>query len=81
MVRTCAAHEYGLHSQESVHLEARLWKAQTWPTKDVMEGVITKDINKLECRWSVEEAEIAAKNRSMWKHLSRQAAGAVNIQC
>ena len=43
--------------------------------------VIKKDINKLECGWSVEEAEVAARDRSIWKYLSRQAAGAVNARC
>ena len=43
--------------------------------------VIKKDINKLECEWSVEEVEVAAKDRSFWKYLSRQAAGAVNVRC
>ena len=43
--------------------------------------VIKKDINKLECGWCVEEAEVAARDRSIWKYLSRQAAGAVNVRC
>ena len=34
-----------------------------------------------EGQWSVEEAEVAARDRNIWKYLSRQAAGAVNVRC
>ena len=35
-----------------------------------------KDINKMDLGWSVEEAEVAAKDRCVWKFLVHQAAGA-----
>ena len=37
---------------------------------------INKDINKMDLGWSVEEAEVAAKDRSVSKFLVNQAAGA-----
>ena len=43
--------------------------------------VIKKDINKLECGCSVKEAQVAARDRFIWKYLSRQATGAVNVWC
>ena len=37
---------------------------------------IQKDIPQIDLVWSVEEAEVAAKDRRIWKFISRQAAGA-----
>ena len=34
--------------------------------------VIQKDISKLDMRWTVEEAEVAAREQIMWRHLSSQ---------
>ena len=48
--------------------------------KTAWKDVIQKDIAKLDLGWSVEEAEIAAKDRTVWRHLSSQAAGADNAQ-
>ena len=38
--------------------------------------VIQRDLLNLGLRWSVEEAEIAAQDRTVWKILTSQAAGA-----
>ena len=37
---------------------------------------IQKDILGMDLVWSVEEAEVAAKDRRIWKHISCQAEGA-----
>ena len=43
--------------------------------------VIQRDINKMDIEWSVEDAEIAARERKIWRYRSGQAAGAVNARC
>ena len=39
--------------------------------------VIQKDIDKMDLEWTVEEAEVAAREQIMWRHLSSQAVSAV----
>ena len=38
---------------------------------------IQKDISKMELWWTVEKADLAAKEWTMWRHLSSQAVSAV----
>ena len=39
--------------------------------------VIKKDISRLNLGWRLEDAEAVARDRTIWRRLSRQAAGAV----
>ena len=52
-------------------------KPVTGPPKTSWREVIQKDINKMDLGWTAEEAEVAARERIMWRHLSSQAVSAV----
>ena len=45
-------------------------------SKTSWRDTIQTDILQMNLAWSVEEAEVAAKDRRIWKFISRQAAGA-----
>ena len=44
-------------------------------------GIEVPTLTNWECGWSVDEAEVATRDCSIWKYLSSQAAGAVNVLC
>ena len=60
-----------LYSWNPTHGRRRRGRPRT-----AWKDTINKDINKMDFGWSVEEAEVAAKDRSVWKFLVNQAAGA-----
>ena len=60
-----------LYSWNPTHGRRRRGRPRT-----AWKDTINKDINKMDWGWSVEEAEVAAKDRSVWKFLVNQAAGA-----
>ena len=64
-------HPYRLYSWNPTHGRRRRGRPRT-----AWKDTINKDINKMDLGWSVEEAEVAAKDRSVWKFLVNQAAGA-----
>ena len=60
-----------LYSWNPTHGRRRRGRPRT-----AWKDTINKDINKMDLGWSVEEAEVAAKDRSVWKFLVNQAVGA-----
>ena len=62
--------------KEAAPLEANSWKTKAWGPRTIWTDVIQRDLLNVGLGWSVEEAEIAAQDHTVWKILTSQAASA-----
>ena len=76
MVWPCVANGPRENTKDIVPLEPHPWKAKAWKTQDHVEDVIQRDLKTLGFDWSVEEAEVATRDRALWRFLVGQAASA-----
>ena len=76
MVWSCSANGRKSPTEAAVQMEANLREAQTRETQDSMEGCYQEDIDLLGLGLTVEDAEQLAQDRTVWRTLSSQAAGA-----
>ena len=67
-----------VYTWKPVHGKRKSGRLKMSWREDIKKDIV---IDKLECGWSVEEENVAARDRSIWKYLSLQAAGVVNVWC
>ena len=60
-------------------METNSWEAQTWPALEPHGEMLFREISpSWTSGWSVEEAEVAAQDRTIWKIFTSRAASAYN---
>ena len=77
MIWSFTTNEHGPYPQQAVPLETIPRKKKIWPTKDIMARGRPERYWQNGPGWTLEEAEVAAREWIVWRHLSSQTVSAV----